>query len=130
MHGLRPSGCDAVDVCGAAKSLCLQSEIGMSWDTLKSAVGNTYAAFFCGTPDAEPSCTPERTTSVAGSTVYSGATSGGDSDGDGIPDGADNCPHVFNPVRPVDSGKQADTDGDGVGDACDPCPLAAHVTSC
>jgi cytosine/adenosine deaminase-related metal-dependent hydrolase len=130
VRALRPSGCDAVAVCGAAKSLCLQSEIGMSWDMLKSAVGDTYGAFFCGTPDSEPSCTPARTTSVAGSTVYSGAVGAGDSDGDGIPDSADDCPKVFNPIRPVDGGKQADADGDGVGDACDPCPLVAHATRC
>ena len=46
-----------------------------------------------------------------------------DSDGDGIPDATDNCPTVFNPIRPIDNGGQADFDGDGVGDACDPCPL-------
>ena len=37
---------------------------------------------------------------------------------------------VFNPIRPVDDGKQADADGDGVGDACDPCPLDAAAMSC
>jgi cytosine/adenosine deaminase-related metal-dependent hydrolase len=130
VRALRPSGCDGLAVCGAAKSVCLQSEIGMTWDVLKGAVANTYDAFFCGTPDAEPSCTPARAQSVAGSTVYSGAVTSGDSDGDGIPDSADNCPKVFNPIRPVDGGKQADADGDGVGDVCDPCPLVAHATSC
>jgi hypothetical protein len=47
----------------------------------------------------------------------------GDQDGDGIPDGQDNCPTVFNPVRPMDNGVQPDSDGDGMGDACDPCPF-------
>jgi hypothetical protein len=42
----------------------------------------------------------------------------------------DNCPHVFNPIRPVDNGVQGDLDGDSVGDACDPCPLDANTTSC
>src|SRR5207249_1192172 len=70
-------------------------------------------------------CVPARPMSVAGSTIYSGAPSPGDRDGDGVPDATDNCPTVFNPVRPVDGGKQADADGDGLGDACDPCPLDA-----
>ena len=53
-----------------------------------------------------------------------------DSDGDGIADATDNCPTVFNPVRPMDNGMQADADGDGEGDACDPCPLDANTTTC
>jgi hypothetical protein len=67
---------------------------------------------------------------VSGSTVYTGAPSSSDADGDGIPDASDDCPRVFNPIRPVDGGKQADADGDGVGDACDPCPLTANATTC
>lgn len=40
---------------------------------------------------------------------------GPDVDGDGIPDDADNCPTLFNPL-------QEDADDDGVGDVCDNCP--------
>ena len=40
-----------------------------------------------------------------------------DANGDGIPDATDNCPHVFNPIRPMDGGLQADGDQDGAGDA-------------
>ena len=68
--------------------------------------------------------------SVNGSNVYTGLISGSDSDGDGIANSVDDCPTIFNPVRPGDNGTQADTDGDGVGDACDPCPLLANTSSC
>jgi hypothetical protein len=124
------TGCDAVSVCGVNKSACLTSEVGQSYSALQTAVGSDYPAFACGTPMNEPSCTPARPLAVGGSTVYSGQTSSTDSDGDGIADATDDCPHVFNPVRPLDQGAQADADEDGVGDACDPCPLDAHATSC
>lgn len=85
-----------------------------------------YPLFFCKdkTPDNEPSCLPSRPAkgSVNGSGVYTGATSKEDKDGDSIADDLDNCPTIFNPVRPMDHGKQADTDNDGIGDACDECP--------
>ena len=34
----------------------------------------------------------------------------------------DDCPAVFNPVRPMDNMKQADVNTNGIGDACDPKP--------
>ena len=43
---------------------------------------------------------------------------------------SDNCPNVFNPIRPLDHGMQADADTDGLGDSCDPCPLDANTTTC
>ena len=122
MDALSP-GCDALDVCSRAKSVCLMSDIGQNLATLKTAVGAIYPAFFCGAPDLEPTCTPSRPMSVAGSTIYTGQPGAGDRDGDGVPDASDNCPTVFNPVRPVDQGKQPDGDGDGAGDACDAAPL-------
>ncbi len=97
---------------------------------LQTLVSASYELFFCGTPDAEPSCTPARMASVKGSTVYTGVPAMDDSDGDGIPDSTDNCPKVFNPIRPLDNGTQPDSDADGVGDPCDPCPLEANATSC
>ncbi len=121
--GALASGCDTLDVCGASKQVCLQSEIGKSLSALQSAVGSTYGAFFCGTPTGEPTCVPSRPAAVNGSTTYDGAVSSADTDGDGIPDATDDCPTVFNPIRPMDDGQQADWDGDGVGDACDPCPM-------
>jgi hypothetical protein len=117
------TNCDAITVCTTAKRACLMSEISETYTTLAAANSTAYPLFACGTPLNEPTCTPSRPTAVAGSTVYTGAASAGDSDGDGVPDASDNCPQVFNPVRPMDNGMQADADGDGMGDACDPCPL-------
>ncbi len=123
--------CDAMDVCGTSKQVCLQDEIGKNLDGLTKSVGKIYAAYFCGTPENEPSCTPKRPKSVNGSTIYTGAVTELDADGDGIPNTQDNCPKVFNPVRPMDAkGKQADADADGTGDACDVCPLDANTTAC
>ena len=56
--------------------------------------------------------------------------SASDADGDGVNDDDDDCPSVFDPVRPMDNGTQPDSDGDGRGDACDPCPLDANATVC
>ena len=128
--------CDAVDVCGSAKAACVKSEVGQTFEALRTANANSYPLFFCGQqPTNEPTCTPQRqgtqpAASVNSSTVYSGQRSSTDLDGDGIPNAQDNCRIIFNPVRPLDNGKQADSDGDGVGDACDVCPLAANSTSC
>jgi cysteine-rich repeat protein len=128
---LAGDGCDALDVCGAARALCTQSEIDMSLAELEGAIGdNMYPLFFCGEPDNEPSCTPARPISVDGSTIYDGVPTNDDVDGDGVLDAEDNCPAVFNPVRPVDGGAQADFDGDGEGDACDECPMSAGITDC
>lgn len=125
------AACDAVDVCGVPKKVCLMAEVGKTYSALKTAAGATnYPAFACGQPMNEPSCTPKRPTAVAGSTVYTGMAGAGDADGDGLPDASDNCPMVFNPVRPVDATKQGDADADGQGDACDPCPLDANTSSC
>ncbi|WP_342378665.1 lamin tail domain-containing protein [Myxococcus stipitatus] len=129
--------CDTVDVCGKPKSACLQSELGKALAALQAANATAYPLFACGVPEGEPVCLPQRIAnepkwpaSVTGSNVYSGETRADDRDGDGLKGRADNCPFVFNPIRPMDGGKQADSDGDGVGDACDVCPLAANSTSC
>jgi hypothetical protein len=123
--------CDTLDVCGVAKVVCVGRETGRSLDQLRAAVGPAaYPLFFCGEPAGEPTCVPRRPQSVEGSSVYVGQSILGDRDGDGVPDAVDNCPTVWNPIRPVDRGKQADADGDGLGDPCDPCPLEPGPMGC
>jgi cysteine-rich repeat protein len=124
--------CDVLDVCGTSKQVCLQSEIMKNLAALKTSVGGIYPAFFCAAPMNEPSCTPQRAPKWIknGSNAYTGVAAADDFDGDGIPDAMDNCAKIFNPIRPLDAGKQADADGDGVGDACDVCPLNANTTTC
>lgn len=122
--------CDVVDVCTTQKRVCLTSEIGKTFAQLDIDSGDIYAAFACGVPEREPSCTPSRPTAVMGSTVYTGVASADDSDGDGLPNATDLCPNVFDPVRPMDNGMQGDADADGAGDACDVCPLDPNSTSC
>jgi cytosine/adenosine deaminase-related metal-dependent hydrolase len=117
-------GCDNIDVCGVSKAVCTQRDTGKSLSQIQAAGGGSYALFFCGAPDDEPSCLPARTLqndAVNGSTIYSGMSSMDDPDGDGLADANDNCPTVFNPIRPVDEGAQGDADSDGLGDACDVC---------
>lgn len=120
-----PGSCESLAVCGSAKAVCELAELGTNLAALTAHNAASYPAFFCGVPAGEPSCTPARSASVGGSTTYDGVAREGDADGDGIEDAADNCPQVFNPVRPMDHGLQADADGDGVGDACDSSPLDA-----
>ncbi|HEU5059433.1 MAG TPA: thrombospondin type 3 repeat-containing protein, partial [Kofleriaceae bacterium] len=117
------SGCEALDVCGSDRSICLEREFGLGYGELSAqvAAGNpAYPAFFCGEPDGEPTCVPSR------SGEFSGEAAAGDPDGDGLADG-DNCPDVFNPLRPIDGGVQADVDGDGEGDACDATPVGEDL---
>jgi large repetitive protein len=128
--------CDPLDVCGQMKRVCVSRELGgRNLAALTTANSGRYPLFFCGEPMNEPSCLPVRNAMgalpspvVSGSTRYAGMSVAGDMDGDGIADAMDNCPRVFNPVRPVDEGRQADFDMDMQGDACDPCPMNAGTT--
>lgn len=116
------SDCEPLDVCGRNKRACVKRDIGSATlaDVRKEGE-KYYPLFFCGTPDKEPSCVPYRKEYASGITAD-------DSDGDGVPNASDNCPAVFNPIRPLDGTKQADFDGDGEGDACDVCPAVSGVT--
>ena len=128
------TGCDALDVCGTAKKVCVLRETGKALAALQAGQnGAGYDLFSCEqAPANEPSCVPARvlaTDVVDNSTQYSGDASGNDEDGDGIVTG-DNCPTLFNPARPLDDGAQGDVDGDGAGDLCDPCPFDADTEAC
>jgi len=115
--------CDAVDVCGNSKSICATEQFTKSYDGIKTAVAGAYPSFFCGLPAGEPTCVPSRPGE------FTGIASDTDSDGDGISNDTDNCPDVFNPIRPIDGGVQPDGDADGAGDACDETPLLADLDS-
>jgi len=131
---LRPgAACDALDVCGQSRALCLAEEVGSPLAAISGALSSPYVLTSCGAPPSEPTCVPQRTqpeASVSGSSLYSGELTATDTDGDGLEDSLDDCPRVFNPIRPDQGGVQRDTDGDGLGDPCDPCPLAANTTDC
>lgn len=123
---LAPAGaCEPIPVCGLGRRICTLLDSGRSYTLLKLQNADAYPALFCAGPPGEPRCAPQRAVSVAGSSVYDGVPRGFDLDGDGIANGSDNCPRVFNPVRPLDNGQQADADDDGHGDACDACALDA-----
>jgi hypothetical protein len=114
--------CDTVDVCGTDKGICLSSEFGTSWAAITADLGaGVYDAFFCGEPTNEPTCVPSRPAE------FTGERTATDADGDGIEDGDDNCPNVFNPIRPIDGGAQRDADADGIGDSCDDTPLPDDI---
>ncbi len=131
LDGLDGKDCEPLAVCGTAKKACVKKDTGVTLADVQTDVAKIYPLFFCKGQAItnEPSCTPTRSDFKSGSTgsVYTGITAT-DKDGDGLLDGADNCPAVFNPIRPMDNGVQADTDGDAIGDACDKCPLTAGET--
>ena len=113
--------CDALDACERELAICARREFGgTSYDTIANEVNGAYAAMFCEVPADEPSCVPMRD-------AFTGVPTDADLDGDGIANDADNCPTVFNPIRPMDEGKQPDTDGDGSGDPCDVSPVGTDL---
>ncbi len=127
---------DDINVCGVNKKANVNGNGGNYTYSAISGIA-AYPLFFCDTPEDEPTCTPMRTrakdTTDQNTTLYDGNfTAANDADGDGIADDVDNCPTIFNPIRPqYTDRKQADMDGDGLGDVCDPYPTcAANDASC
>jgi hypothetical protein len=121
-----------MNVCGLDKWACplretwwlaFDPELGnpMSLEHLSDANAASYPLFFCEEPPDEPTCVPFRPGEYDGTIVLGGSSE--DPDGDGISGFDDNCPGVFNPIRPMDGGVQSDVDSDGRGDACDASPL-------
>ncbi|MDF2691968.1 MAG: repeat domain protein [Labilithrix sp.] len=119
--------CEDIPVCNVAKKACVKKDLGKkTLADLQTAADSVYPLFFCKSdlPTDEPSCLPTRGPTAGKPNVSSySAIKAGDKDGDGVADTEDNCPTVFNPIRPMDGESQADADGDGIGDACDKCPL-------
>lgn len=109
-------------VKGTDKTICIQRELGENFAALQGNNTGSYPLFFSGTPKDEPTCIPSRPAIAGKETGYTGIPTSNDADGDGAMNGSDNCPTIFNPIRPVDSGKQADCNSNGIGDACDPTP--------
>lgn len=128
LPGATDSGCEIIDVCGETQRICIQRETGETLASLTDGVSGgtfeTYPLFFCDTPDLEPTCVPLRPQE------FTGEITEDDSDGDGILNENDNCPMIFNALRPIDGEVQPDKDGDLVGDVCDPCPFDADSEAC
>lgn len=126
--GIAAATCEDIDVCGVKKKACVKNDLGsVTLEALQGEADKTYPLFFCRgkVPTNEPSCTPYRgpTANFASASSYVSGPTATDKDGDGVGDAQDNCPTIFNPIRPMDNDKQVDGDGDGIGDACDKCPL-------
>ncbi len=150
---VKTSSCEAVNVNGSSKKICTKAT-GGSYTFAETKARAAYGLFFNGTPTKEPTCIPMRpraidttsqNTSQYGVQSYKNYSANltaepevnyysdaNDIDGDGIPNAKDNCPTIFNPVRPTDMpttaapyDEQSDVDGDGIGDICDPYPFCA-----
>lgn len=130
LDSMSVADCDELNVCEVTKTVCVKSETGKTLAELSAANDSSYGLFFCTTPTNEPTCIPARTRAADEANPYTGTITADDADGDGIDNVEDNCPYIFNPVRPLDETVQGDADGDDIGDVCDPCPLVADSDLC
>jgi cytosine/adenosine deaminase-related metal-dependent hydrolase len=105
--------------CGDGTAVCMSDPGGSRLSSILAANVDAYALMSCAAaPAGEPSCRPSWPEAFDGVPEI-----GVDDDGDGMLNDSDNCPTVFNPIRPMDQGRQPDWDRDGTGDACDDYPL-------
>ncbi len=122
---LDPSWCEELDVCGEARSICVQAgESGLDAQTLAEIEASLEGALagvampsgyeYAGELFPLFTCTDERDSCDLSVPTAS------DADGDGVDDGSDGCPAAYDPL-------QWDTDSDGAGDVCDECPLTAET---
>ncbi|MFH1810490.1 MAG: thrombospondin type 3 repeat-containing protein [Pseudomonadota bacterium] len=125
--GTLGQNCTTVSACALEYTICLDGT-GVDWNTLgdDATTSGWPPLFDCLQPVYERPCLAARiltVDAVSGSNTHSGVWAADDPDGDGLKSPNDNCPDLFNPIRPMDDHVQADIDGDLVGDVCDPCPL-------
>lgn len=85
------------------RQVCVQKDTGYSLSQLYTVNKDFFALYQSTFDGSEPSCTPARYGE------YNGEITASDGDGDGIIDRKDNCPVIFNPIRPMDNGIQANT---------------------
>ena len=122
--GLGADTCEDLDVCGITKKACVKQDLGtidlktLLAETVKNPTNNNtpeplYPLFFCKGRRRRTSRAASRTAArrprPRPPRTYTSGTTASDKDGDGIDDAKDNCPTVFNPIRPMDGDKQADT---------------------
>ena len=149
---VKNDACETIDVNGSSKKICTKAS-GGKYTYAETKARAKYGLFFKGTPANEPTCIPMRPRAVDTSDQFTTQygvnsyekyknnlsaepevnyyTDANDIDGDGIPNELDNCPNMFNPIRPQDNpdqsstAYQSDVDGDGIGDICDKYPFCA-----
>ena len=94
-------GCESLSQQGLpGRQVCLNNDTGYSLTNLAEVNKDFFALYQSEFDNSEPSCTPARYNE------YSGLITATDYDGDGISNDADNCPNIFNPIRPMDNNIQ------------------------
>ncbi|KGJ95222.1 amidohydrolase family protein [Colwellia psychrerythraea] len=95
------NGCEDLSAQGMpGRQVCLENDTGYSLKNLYNVNKDFFALYQSSFDSSEPSCTPVRYDN------YSGQITSSDNDGDGVLNSEDNCPSIFNPIRPMDNGNQ------------------------